>query len=316
MGGLALNLLGKLAQAAAVGLVVVVITFLLVHAVPGDPALNILGLNATPQSIAALRASLHLDDPITDQFATYLGSLAQGDFGHSLLGQQPAVADLIAAGFPVTASIVACTLLMSLVIGIPLGLVAGLSKRRGVDLGIRAGATVMLATPAFYTSLLLIFFLAVRAGIAPAGGWAGSWPANFEYLWLPSLALSLYLAPIFARAVRQTARETMRQQFIEAAGARGLSSRRVVVRHILPNSLLPVITLIGYNVGSLLGGAVIVESVFGIPGIGLELVHAVAQRDFPVVQGVALVGGLAVVACNLLADALYTVVDPRTRTSH
>lgn len=315
MGGLALNLGGKLAQALAVGLVVVIITFSLVHAAPGDPVLNILGLNATPQSIEALRASLHLDDPITSQFGSYIGSLLQGDLGHSLLGQQPAVIDLISTDLPVTAAIVACTLAMSLILGIPLGLLAGLSRRRWVDLGVRAGATLLLATPVFYTGLLLIFFLAVRAGVAPAGGWAGSWPENLRYLWLPSLALSLYLAPIFARAVRQTARETMRQQFIEAAVARGLSSRRVVLRHVLPNSLLPVITLVGYNVGSLLGGAVIVESVFGIPGIGLELVHAVAQRDFPVVQGIALIAGLAVVFSNLVADALYAVVDPRTRAA-
>lgn len=315
MQGLALNIAGKLAQAVAVGLVVVIITFLLVHLAPGDPALNILGLNATPQSVHALRASLHLDEPITTQFTTYVGALLRGDLGHSLLGQQPSVMTVIGDALPVTVAIVICTLVMSLIIGIPLGLWAGLSRHRSLDVGIRGGTALLLATPTFYISLLLILFLAVRAGIVPAGGWAGSWPENFKYLWLPSLALSLYLGPVVARAIRQTARETVRQQFVEAAVARGLNRRRVVVRHILPNSLLPVITLVGYNVGALLGGAVIVESVFGLPGIGLELVHAVAQRDFPVVQGIALVAGLAVVAANLVADVLYAVVDPRTRTA-
>lgn len=312
---LALDLVRKLGQALAVALVVVVVTFALVRAAPGDPVLNILGINATPESIDALRASLHLDQSLPHQFLTYFGGLVRGDLGTSLLGQRPSVASLIAEALPVTLSIVVCTIAMSILIGIPFGVVAALTRHPAIDLSIRAGATLLLATPAFYTALLLILFLAVRAGIAPAGGWAGSWPENLRYLWLPSLALSLYLAPLLARSVRQTARETMRQPFVEAAIARGLPPSRIVLRHVLPNSLLPVITILGYNVGSLLGGAVIVESVFGMPGLGLELVHAVAQRDFPVVQGIALVAGLMVVAVNLGTDVIYALIDPRTKVA-
>jgi peptide/nickel transport system permease protein len=300
-------------QAIAVAFGVVLVTFLLVHLVPGDTASTILGPRASEESLAALRAELNLDRSLPAQFGMYLGDLARGDLGTSISRGNRPVLDVIGPRVGVTLSIIVATLFISALVGVVLGLLAGLSKKRAVDPGIRVAVITMLGTPTFYIGLLLILFVGVRWGLAPAGGWGDGWPDNFRYLWLPSLALSFYLIPIMTRAVRQAARDTEREQFIEAAIVRGLSPRRVVWRHILPNSALPLVTLIGYNAAALIAGAVVVEAVFGIPGLGTELVRATGRRDYPVVQGVALVAGLFVVFVNLLTDAVYRGLDPRLR---
>jgi peptide/nickel transport system permease protein len=299
-------------QAVVVGFLVAVIVFLLIHLVPGDPAVNILGLRSSPAALAALHHRLHLDEPLATQFRSFVGNLAHGDLGRSIFSDRK-VTDIIVGALPTTFSVVGLTVLIALLVGIPIGIWGGLSKSSAVDRTARALSIALLATPPFYTGVLLIFFMAVRWHVAPAGGWAGSWPANFRYVWMPALALACYLGPVLARTVRQTARATMREHFVDATLARGIAPARLVVRHVLPNSLLPVVTLIGYNVSTLIGGAVVIESLFSLPGLGQTLAQAVGSRDYPVIQGTALVTGLLVVATNLITDAIYSVLDPRIR---
>lgn len=312
---LASRIASRLAQLVAVVAGVVVVTFALIHLVPGDPALTILGQRATPESLAALRAELGEDRPLLSQFGTFVGDLAHGDLGTSITQQGRAVTSIIGPSLGVTFSVIAVTVVLSLAIGVPLGLLAGLMKLKAVDVSVRVLSVVLLSMPPFFLGLVLLLVVALGAGLAPAGGWGAGWPDNLRYVWLPSLGLSGYLAPVIARAVRHSARETNREQFIEAALARGLPTRAVVLRHVLPNTLLPVITLVGMNVAWLVSGAVVIEAVFALPGVGTDLVTAVASRDYPVVQGIALVAAVLVVVINIVTDLVYAFVDPRTRAA-
>lgn len=306
------TLLVHVGQSAVVAVVVVVLAFLMVRLAPGTAVSAITGTHGTNQSRAALFAQFHLNEPLPQQFGSYLADLAHGDLGNSLIQQGRPVAGIIGSTLPVTLALIAATIIVACLIGIPLGLLAALSPRHGVDAGIRTVLSLLLASPPFFLGLLLILGPALALGWLPAGGWAGSWPDNLRFLMLPSVALAGYLIPLLGRAVRQAALEAMGELWYEAALARGLPTRTLVVRHVLHNSLLPVVTLVGINAGALIAGAVVVESVFGVPGIGQELITAIELRDYPVIQGIVLVTALVVVLCNLLADAGYRLVDPRT----
>jgi peptide/nickel transport system permease protein len=297
----------------AVAAVVVVLTFVLVRVAPGNAVTALTGNRGTEESHAALRARLGLDDPLLTQFWHYISGLFSGDLGSSLAQQGRPVSTIIGHALPVTLSLILATIVVSAAIGVPLGLLAALNPVRGSDVTIRVGLSLLLASPPFFLGLLLIIGPALAWGLAPAGGWPAAWSDTARYLALPSLALAGYLVPILARTVRQVAADTMREQWYEAATARGLSRFTLISRHLLPNSLLPVITLLALNVGALVAGAVVVEAVFGLPGIGQELITSIQRRDYPCVQGIALVTALIVVACNLVADVLYQLVDPRTR---
>ena len=290
-------------------------TFLLIHLVPGDPAVSILGVHATPSSIAALRHEMHLDKPFYLQFWLFVSQLAHFSFGDSLVQQGRPVSSIVFPAMGTTLLLTFTAVAISLLVGIPLGLAAALIPRTGVDFTLRSLAAVLLATPPFMIGFLLLYFVALKANLAPAGGWGSGLASDLQYLWLPAFALSAFLTPIVFRAVRQSALETNEQQFVEAVVSRGLPRHALVIRHVLPNSLLPVITLVGVNVGGLIGGAVVVEAVFDIPGTGSILVEAVQARDYPVVQGVALVAAVLVVLITFVTDVLYFVVDPRTRSN-
>jgi peptide/nickel transport system permease protein len=306
------TLLTHAGQLVIVAFVVVVLTFVMVRVAPGDVVSAISGTHGTNQSRAALRAQFHLNESLPRQFGSYLGDLVQGNLGDSLVQQGRPVTDIIGATMPVTLSLIAATIIVACLIGIALGLLAALTRRRSVDVAARGFMSLLLASPPFFLGLLLILGPALALGWLPAGGWAGSWPANLRFVILPALALAGYLIPLIGRAVRQAALEAMGEQWYEAALARGLSRRTLALRHVLPNSLLPVVTLIGLNAGALIAGAVVVESVFGLPGIGQELINAIELRDYPLIEGIVLVTALVVVLCNLLADVAYRVVDPRT----
>jgi len=301
------------AELLAVAAIVVVLTFVLVRVAPGNTVTALTGNRGTEASHAALRARLGLDDPLLTQFWHYVNGLFHGDLGSSLAQQGRPVSTIIGNTLPVTLSLIVATIVVSAVIGVPLGLLAAINPVRSSDLTIRVGLSLLLASPPFFLGLLLIMGPALAWGWAPAGGWPAAWPDNIRYLILPGLALAGYLIPLLARTVRQVAADTMREQWYEAAIARGLSRFTLISRHLLPNSLLPVITLLALNAGALVAGAVVVEAVFGLPGIGQELITSIQQRDYPSLQGIALVTALIVVACNLFADALYQLVDPRTR---
>jgi peptide/nickel transport system permease protein len=294
---------------------VVVLVFLLVRLIPGDPVATILGSETTPEAEAALRGILGLDKPLWRQFTDYVAGVLQGDLGLSAVQRGETVAHIIMSSLPNTLAIVVTGMLLSLIFGVGFGLAAALSRWKAVDLLVRTWVMLLYATPTFLIALLLILVFAIQLGWFPAGGWAGTYPENFAYLVLPGFALSGHLGPIIARTVRQSAIGASEQLFMEAALSRGLSRRALNLHHILPNSILPVITLLGISFGSLLTGAIIVEAVFGLPGLGSEMTKAVARRDYPVIQGIALVAAVAVVIGNLLAEFAYTYVDPRARTA-
>jgi peptide/nickel transport system permease protein len=303
----------QLGQSLLTVAVVAILVFLLVRLVPGDPVTSILGTETTPEAEAALRAELHLDDSILEQFRDYVAALLQGDLGTSALERGTSVMEIITSALPTTLSIVVAAMILATLVGVSLGLAAALSRRRGLDLTVRTAAMLLYATPTFLVALVLILLLSLSLGWFPAGGWAGSWPENFQFLLLPAIALSSHLTPVITRTVRQSAIQASGQQYVEAAYVRGLSPWALKFRHILPNSILPVVTLLGLSFGGLITGAIIVEAVFGLPGLGAEMVKAVGRRDYPVIQGIALVTALAVVIGNLVAEVIYTVVDPRAR---
>ena len=302
-----------LAQAVVVAFGVVTVTFFLTHVIPGDPARAVLGPTASPQAVEGLREQLHLNEPLPQQYWNFLTEIAHGSLGKSVANSNQSVTGLIGEALEPTLVLIALTLLISVPLGVMIGLHAGTTRSRLTDLGLRAGTVVGLATPPFFLGSLLLLFLALELGVAPAGGWASGYPERLRFLWLPALTLSALVTPIFARAVRQRAKVVMRAAYVEAASARGISRRKIIFRHVLPNSALPAIVLIGINAGFLVAGAVVVETLFGLPGIGSLLLNAVRSRNYPVVQGIAIVSGFFVVFCNFAADVVIRAVDPRTR---
>jgi peptide/nickel transport system permease protein len=294
--------------------VVVVLVFLLVRIIPGDPVKVILGIQYSDDKAAILRGQLNLDRSIPEQFFLYVEGLLRGDLGDSTAQPGRTVGDIVASALPPTAAVAVTGIVLGVLVGVALGLIAGISRRRGVDLAVRTWSMLSFSVPAFLVALLLILGFALNLGWLPAGGWPGRWPDNIPYLILPGIALSLGMSTLVTRTVRQAAIDTQERQFMEAAFMRGLPGRVLNLRHILPNSLLPVLTLIGISVGTLLTGAIVVESVFGIPGLGMEMSAAVSRRDYPVIQGIALTSAIAVVVSGYIIEIAYTLVDPRART--
>lgn len=300
-----------LGRGIVVIVLVIIITFLLVRIIPGNPVDAIAGVHSTAQTRALLRTELHLNGSLLSQFGAYISALLHGNLGDSVAQQGTTVASIIGSTFPITMTLVLCAIVLSVLVGIPLGLLAGLAGG-AKDAGTRILLTIMLTLPPFFLGLLLIWVFALTLPWLPAGGWGG-WPEAPRYLVLPSIALAASLIPLIARATRQAARDAEQEVWVEASVARGISRKALIFRHILPNAVLPVVTLVGYSAGVLISGAVVVEAVFGLPGMGQELVDAVAGRDYPTIQGIALVSAIAVVICTAITDLLYLWVDPRTR---
>lgn len=312
-GRIARIALARAAQALLTLTIVVAIVFVLMRLIPGNPVETILGTDVTPEAEAALREQLGLDQPLLTQLLNYAAGLLRGDLGVSAIQQGVPVSDIIASALPITMVIAASGLVLGGVIGTALGLWAALSGNRWVDHIIRGWAILFYATPTFLVALIFILAFAVTMNWLPAGGWPGQYPENLRYLVLPALALSSHLAPSVARTARQAALDIKSQSFIEASLARGLPRWRLNLFHIFPNAILPVVTLLAVNFGALLTGAIIVEAVFGIVGLGTELTRAVTTRDYPVVAGVAFVSASAVIIGNLLGDLAVAAIDPRVR---
>src|ERR1700685_3763773 len=305
-----LQLLGKL---ALVALLVTMLTGLLIHVSPGNPARTILGNRASAAQVADLSRQMHLGAPLWDQIWLTVRGAAAGNLGTSLSEPGRSVLSIILSALPVTLTLIAIAVVVSAVIGTALGLWGALSSPRAVDEGVSGSAITLLALPPFVLALLLLAFVAVDWKIAPAGGWGAGWPDHLRYAWLPSLALCGLLMPQVLRTVRQTAGEVRTHDFIEAAHSRGLSPIRITLRDVLRHAGLPVITVLGLNAAGLIAGAVVVEAGFGLPGLAQVLENAVSARGYPLLQGVALVTALLVVLINAGTDLSYALVDPRTR---
>lgn len=300
-------LLFRLTSAAVVILGVVCLVFLLVHLVPGDPVEMMLGENAQPADREALRAALGLDQPVLQQLGQYLYGLVQLDLGTSFHSRRPIV-ELLAERIPATAELAIAGLLVAILISFPLGSIAAMRKDTGWDQGAMAFSLLGVSVPNFWMGPILILVFSVWLGWFPVSGRDG-----VLSLVLPAITLGTALAAVLSRMVRSTLLEVLSEDYIRTARAKGLSERQVVMHHGLRNAMLPIITLLGLQLGTLLGGAVITETVFSWPGVGKLTIDAILRRDYPVVQACVLLISLTYVAVNILTDVVYAWVDPRIR---
>lgn len=312
--GWILAILRPLSHAVVVSLLVVIVTFFLGRALLGDPARALLGPEAPMEAVEQLREELGLNRPLAIQFLEFITNLMRGDIGDSILYPRTSVATILATGVATTFPLALGGMFLALCIAIPLGLLAATSRSSIVDVVIRVGAMLVVAAPIALIGLLLLLGVGLGARLAPVGGWGSGYPENFRYLWLPALTLGLALVPTIMRVTRIEAMAAMREPHIEAALSRGIPRRRIIIRHVLPNCAVPIITIVGLSMGNLLSGALVTEIVFGIPGLGRYLSGAIAGGDYPVLQGSAIIGGVVTTLSNSLAEILQAVVDPRLRS--
>ena len=297
----------RLVQAILILVGVSIITFLLLHFMPADPARMVAGRTATKEQVDIVREQLGLDRPVYEQYGRYLWRLASGDLGRSYL-QRTQVTTLIWARLPATALLMLGAIFCELLIGLTLGTIAASRRGTATDQAVMVGALVFVSMPQFVISLTLLYVFAYWLGWFPIGGFG-----EFKHLVLPSITLGLLGGGWYARVTRSSVIEVLRQDFIRTARAKGLGRWRIVSIHVLPNAVLPVIAMIGIDIGYFMGGLVIVEPIFGWPGIGQLTWQAISQIDIPIIMGVTLLAACAVILGNLLADLVAPLIDPRIR---
>lgn len=299
--------LRRIVQAVLILLGVSFITFFLLYVLPADPVRQIAGRSATAATVENIRAQLGLDQPFIVQYGRYLAGLVQGDLGRSYL-QKTEVAELVASRLPATLQLMLAGIAAELVLGLGMGIAAALMRGRVADQVLMMTSFVTVSAPQFVVSLLLLYVFAVKLGWFPIGGYGTLW-----HLVLPALTLGILGSGWYSRMMRSSMIDVLRADFIRTARAKGLTRSRVVLRHALPNAILPIIAMIGIDIGIFMGGIVVVESVFGWPGIGQLAWQAIQRVDIPIIMGVTLVSACAIVLGNLLADVLAPFVDPRIR---
>jgi peptide/nickel transport system permease protein len=293
-----------------------VFTFLLTSLLPGDPAVTILGVNGvTPEALAAIHKDLGLDKPLVSRYAGWLGDVLHGDLGTSYsLGRS--VGSQITSHLPVTLEIIGLAILIALVVAIPLGVFSAYKASSVADRAISLVTFALLSVPTFVVGIVLILVFAIRLDVLPPSGWVGlsEDPAeNLRRALLPALALALPQIAVYTRLLRGDMRSTLDEDFVAFADSKGLSRRRVLLGHALRPSSFSLVTLVGLSVGFLMGGTVVVETMFNVPGVGSLLVNAIYQRDLVMVQGVTLFIAVAFVLVNFVVDLLYSLLDPRIR---
>ncbi len=281
------------------------LVFILVHLVPGDPVEVMLGETVSSADKEGLRRALGLDLPIGTQYLRFLRALAQGDLGRSLY-EQGGVAELIFSRFPATIELTLSAMGVALLIAFPLGILAAVKKNRWADRGALLFSLLGLAMPNFWLGPLLMIVFSIGLGWLPVSGRGGP-----QHLILPSFTLGMVMASVLTRMIRSSLLETINEDYIRTARAKGVSEWKIWVKHALRNSLLPVVTIVGLQFGSLLAGAIITETIFAWPGIGRLTIQAIQTRDYPLVQGCILVISTSYLVVNLCTDILYRLVDPR-----
>jgi len=296
----------KIVTAIIVLLCVATVAFFLVR-LSGDPVKLLLPPDATADQEATLRASLGLDRPLITQYLDYLAGLLRLDFGTSLVYDQP-VADVLLERLPATLQLAAAAMVLALVISVPAGIIAALRRGKAGDTGVMTGVLIGQSTPPFWVGILLILVFSVQLKVLPASGYG-----TFTHLVLPSITLAAYSVAVIARLLRSSLIDVLSSDYIRTAKAKGLGTGGIVLSHGLRNASLPVITVIGLEFGSLLGGAILTEQVFAWPGSGRLTIEAITNRDFPMVQAAVLFFAAIFVVVNLLVDISYTVLDPRVR---
>jgi peptide/nickel transport system permease protein len=288
-------------------LAVTMLIFLALRAVPGDPAVLLAGDFATPETVAAIRAKWGLDRPVLTQYGVFLANLVRGDLGRSIVSDLE-VSDEIGQRFRVTLVLAFAAIGVALAIGLTAGVLGATRSYSLWDYGSMVIAMLGVSTPIFWSGMLMILLFAVVLGWLPSGG-AGSWDSFV----LPAVSLGFFAAGIIARQTRSSLLDVLRQDYVRTARAKGLPNPRVAIRHALRNALIPVVTVVGLEFGRMLGGAILTETVFSLPGLGSFLITAIAKRDYPVVQGIVLWLAVVFVVINMLVDLAYAALDPRIR---
>jgi peptide/nickel transport system permease protein len=308
-------LLRRLLALLPVMLVVVTVVFFLIHLIPGDPVAVILGPEANAEQIEAARRELGLDRPLPEQLARFYTRLLRGDLGHSYFLDRPVTTALWERAEP-TLVLMASALFVAVLIGVPSGIVAGAYPGSGWDRVLMTLALLGVCVPGFWLSLNFIYLFSVRLGWLPVAGYASVFAdpvAAFRYMLLPAVSLGFSQSALIARIARSCMIEVLRQDYIRTARAKGLAERSVIYLHAFRNALVPVVTVIGITMAILIGGAVVTEIVFNIPGLGRLIISAILRRDYPVVQGVVLLTAAAYMLINLVVDMVYAFIDPRIR---
>lgn len=295
--------------------IVALVVFSILYIAPGDPAAVIAGDQATPEQIVAIRAKLGLDLPFHERFVLWLGSALQGDLGTSIFSNRP-VGQLFRQRLEPTIALAVATTIITIVLAVPIGVLAAWKAGSWIDRGVMSFAVLGFSFPVFVIGYILIYIFAIKLKILPIQGYRpladGLWPF-LRHLILPSFALGMSFMALIARITRASVLEVLSQDHIRTARAKGLPARQLLFDHALPNAAVPIVTIIGVGVALLLGGVVVTESVFAIPGLGRLVVDAILHRDYPVIQGVLLMFSVTYVIVNLLIDLLYVVIDPRIR---
>ncbi len=300
----------RLIQMIPVLLGISLLTFLFMKALPGDPILILTGGKADPAAVAALRAKFGLDQPIYVQYYFFLRNILHGDLGTSILQRDP-VTNIIAERIAPTVFLVVYGSVIAILLTVPLAVLSAMRADRPIDQGIRIGGMVTFAMPSFWLGLLLMLLFGLALKWFPISGWGHGFFEHLRYLFMPAVAIGVFLAPMLIQSLRSSLLEMMQSEFIEAARAKGLTPLRVMMKHVLRNALIPTMTILAVNIGWLIGSTVILEAVFSIPGLGLLLVRSVNYRDYPTIQGLTLVFAVIVMVVNLIADLSYAIIDPR-----
>lgn len=302
--------LKRILQMIPVILIALVLVFAMVHVLPGDTALAVLGAKAKPEVLAAYRAKMGLDKPMLVQFWIYIQNLAHLDLGESVQYNMP-VAQLLGSRMKVTVLLTVMATVLTVLIGLPLGYLAGIKKDRAADHGIRTLALLGLSLPTFWVGLMLMLVFGVHLRWFSISGWGTTVADHFKGLFLPALTEALFAAAVIIRNVRNNVVDVMKQDYVDFAKCKGLGGFRIGVRHVLRNAMIPTTTLLSIRIIALLGGTVIVENIYSLQGMGALLVSAVDHRDYTVVQSSVLAFILLVLVINLITDVLYSVLDPR-----
>jgi peptide/nickel transport system permease protein len=280
--------------------------------IPGDPAITALGLRASPEAVAALRHEWGLDRPLWEQYALYLSRTVRGDLGNSLKFKVP-VASLLPDKMVVSLSLIAYAAVLTMAVSLPLGVAAALRKNGPFDQMVRLVLMVTMVMPGFWIGILFLIFFSIRLGLFPVSGFGEGPVGHLHHLFLPALTISLAIAPILVRSLRGSILEAMASDYVRTARAKGLRERLIVNGHVLRNALIPPVTLFGLSIGYLLGGTVVIENVFTLPGAGKLLIDAILARDYPLVQSTVLIFAALVILVNLATDLVYTFLDPRVQ---
>jgi peptide/nickel transport system permease protein len=291
------------------------LVFVVVRVLPGDPATLILGVESNPETVARLRQALGLDRPLAVQYVDWLARAARGDLGTSIQYDVP-VGRLILSRLPVTLPLALMAAAIMVAVALPLGVYAATRHRRAGDYAAMLVSQLGIAVPAFWSGLLLILLFSVRLGWFRSGGfdgWSAGVVTGVKALLLPAIALGAFQAAVLVRATRSAVLDVLREDYVRTARAKGVAERRVVARHALRNAMIPIVTVMGIQLGQLIAGAIVLESVFALPGLGRLALVAIGARDLPVVQGVTLFVAASIVFINFAVDLAYAALDPRIR---